>query len=98
MTAHRRPRVCSPFPTDLAGPHRADPGLLALIVDEDTTASGIVLFVVVVATDWVDGTIACRTGQVTELGKVLDPVADRVAIAAGLVALVVRGVPPGRRR
>ena len=29
----------------------------------------------------------------TELGKVLDPVADRVAIAAGLVALVVRGVP-----
>ena len=31
------------------------PVFWALIVDEDTTASGIVLFVVVVATDWVDG-------------------------------------------
>lgn len=70
------------------------PVFWVLIVDEDTTASGIVLFVVVVATDWVDGTIARRTGQVTELGKVLDPVADRVAIAAGLVALVVRGAFP----
>ena len=46
------------------------------------------------ATDWVDGTIARRTGQVSELGKILDPVADRLAIAAGLIALVVRDVFP----
>ena len=46
------------------------------------------------ATDWVDGYVARRTGQVSELGKVLDPVADRLAIAAGLIALVVRGVFP----
>jgi cardiolipin synthase len=70
------------------------PVFWALIVDPDTTAWGIVLFGVVVATDWVDGTIARRTGQVSELGKVLDPVADRAAIAAGLVALVVRGAFP----
>ena len=54
-----------------------------LIVDPDTTLAGIVLFGLVVATDWVDGTIARRTGQVSELGKVLDPVADRLAIASG---------------
>jgi cardiolipin synthase len=70
------------------------PVFWALIVDDDTTAWGIVLFGVVVATDWVDGTIARRTGQVTELGKILDPVADRAAIAAGLIALVVRGAFP----
>lgn len=70
------------------------PVFWALIVDEDTTAWGILLFGSVVATDWVDGTIARRTGQVSELGKVLDPVADRAAIAAGLVALVVRGAFP----
>lgn len=70
------------------------PVFWVLIVDPDTTAWGIVLFGVVVATDWVDGTIARRTGQVSELGKVLDPVADRAAIAAGLVALVVRGAFP----
>jgi len=65
-----------------------------LIVDDDTSAWGIALFATVVATDWVDGTIARRTGQVTDLGKILDPVADRLAIAAGLLALVVRGAFP----
>ena len=70
------------------------PVFWALIVDPDTTAWGIVLFGAVVATDWVDGTIARRTGQVSELGKVLDPVADRAAIAAGLIALIVRGAFP----
>jgi cardiolipin synthase len=54
----------------------------------------LVLFACVVATDWVDGLVARRTGQVSELGKVLDPVADRLAIASGLIALVVRGVFP----
>ena len=72
----------------------AIPIFWALIVDRDTTPWGIVLFGLVVATDWVDGTIARRTGQVTELGKILDPLADRAAIAAGLIALVVRGAFP----
>jgi cardiolipin synthase len=70
------------------------PVFVFLIVDPDTTTAGLILFGVVVATDWVDGLVARRTGQVSELGKVLDPVADRVAIAAGLIALVVRGVFP----
>lgn len=65
-----------------------------LIVHRSTTLGGIVLFSVVVATDWVDGVIARRTGQVSELGKVLDPLADRLAIAAGLAALVIRGAFP----
>jgi cardiolipin synthase (CMP-forming) len=70
------------------------PVFFALIVDPDTTAAGLVLFVFVVATDWVDGAIARATGQVSELGKVLDPVADRLAIAAGLIALVVADAFP----
>jgi len=70
------------------------PAFVALIVDLDTTATGLILFGGVMATDWVDGLVARRTGQVSELGKVLDPVADRLAIAAGLVALAVRGVFP----
>jgi cardiolipin synthase len=70
------------------------PVFVALIVDPDTTLAGIILFGLVVATDWVDGTIARRTGQVSELGKILDPVADRLAIAAGLIALIVRDAFP----
>lgn len=70
------------------------PVFFALIVDHDTTQLGLVLYVVVVATDWVDGAIARATGQVSELGKILDPVADRLAIAAGLIALVIRDAFP----
>ena len=70
------------------------PVFVALIVEPDTTRAGLVLFVVVVATDWVDGALARATGQVSEVGKVLDPVADRLAIAAGLIALVVADAFP----
>ena len=70
------------------------PVFVALIVDPDTTRAGLVVFVVVVATDWVDGALARATGQVSDLGKVLDPVADRLAIAAGLIALVVADAFP----
>jgi cardiolipin synthase len=70
------------------------PAFVWLIVDRDTTATGLVLFGVVVSTDWLDGFVARRTGQVSEVGKILDPTADRLAIAAGLVALVARGAFP----
>ena len=70
------------------------PVVFALIVDADTTFAGLVLFAVVSATDWVDGAVARATGQVSELGKVLDPIADRLAIAAALIALVIRGAFP----
>jgi cardiolipin synthase len=70
------------------------PVFVALILDHDTTTPGLILFAIVVATDWIDGTIARRTGQVSDLGKVLDPVADRLAIAAGLIGLVLRGIFP----
>jgi cardiolipin synthase len=70
------------------------PLFAALILKEETTYTGLVLFAVVLATDWVDGYVARRTGQISELGKILDPVADRLAIACGIVALVVRGAFP----
>jgi cardiolipin synthase (CMP-forming) len=70
------------------------PLLVWLIVDEGTEAAGLLLLGLVVSTDWVDGTIARRTGQVTELGKLLDPIADRLVITAALVALLVRGAFP----
>lgn len=72
----------------------AIPLFVWLIVDRDTTFAGLIVLGVVLATDWVDGAIARATGQVSELGKLLDPVSDRLAIAAGLIALVVREAFP----
>lgn len=72
----------------------AIPAFVWLIVREGTEQAGLLLFGLVVSTDWLDGYIARRTGRVTELGKLLDPVADRLVIAGGLVAMVVRDAFP----
>ncbi len=46
------------------------------------------------ATDWVDGFIARRYDQVSTVGKVLDPTADRILLAVGIFSiLVVDAVP-----
>lgn len=47
-----------------------------------------------VATDLVDGKIARRFGQVSKLGIRLDPLSDRLALAAGAVVLIVHGLAP----
>lgn len=70
------------------------PVFVALLVDQTTRLVGFLLLGAVVATDWVDGYVARRTGQVTELGKVLDPIADRLALAAALVTFIVLGLLP----
>ena len=49
------------------------------------------LFVLAISTDGVDGMIARRTDKVTDLGKFLDPVADKVLIGGALVALSILG-------
>jgi cardiolipin synthase (CMP-forming) len=55
---------------------------------------GLVLTAVVGSTDWVDGWLARRTGQVSRLGQLLDPLADRLLIASVAIALLVQGVLP----
>ncbi|HZS32508.1 MAG TPA: CDP-diacylglycerol--glycerol-3-phosphate 3-phosphatidyltransferase [Methylomirabilota bacterium] len=50
-----------------------------------------VLFAAAAVTDWLDGLIARRRGQVTTLGKLLDPVADKVLVSAALISLVQVG-------
>lgn len=45
-------------------------------------------------TDWVDGMVARKTGQVSELGKILDPISDRIAIAAVMLVILFRGLIP----
>jgi CDP-diacylglycerol--glycerol-3-phosphate 3-phosphatidyltransferase len=52
------------------------------------------IFVVAMATDQIDGWLARRSGTSTTLGKLLDPVADKVLVLAVLVMLVGEGVAP----
>ncbi len=46
------------------------------------------------ATDWVDGYIARHFDQVSNLGKVLDPIADKVLLVVGMVAILIDGSVP----
>jgi cardiolipin synthase len=67
--------------------------LWLLFAADDPAAAGWLLGGIG-ATDWVDGYLARRLGQVSEVGKVLDPVADRAAIFAAVVGGWVAGVLP----
>jgi cardiolipin synthase len=70
------------------------PAFVLLLVEESTRLAGFLLLGAVVSTDWVDGYLARRTGQVTELGKLLDPLADRLALAAALITFVALDLLP----
>lgn len=65
-----------------------------LLLGEDNVAAATILFAVVATTDWVDGYLARRLGQVSKLGKALDPVADRVMIASAVIAGLIAAIVP----
>jgi cardiolipin synthase (CMP-forming) len=53
-----------------------------------------VLLAALGSTDWVDGQLARRLDQVTTLGKILDPTADRVLLAAAAIGILAVGAVP----
>ncbi len=57
----------------------------------DDRAAAYLLAAVLGVTDWVDGYIARRFHQVSTLGKVLDPVADRLLFFVGVGAILIDG-------
>lgn len=66
--------------------------LWLLIVDQFLIAFLVLMFASF--TDWLDGFIARKFNQITSLGKVLDPSADRLFILATLIGLTVNGIIP----
>jgi CDP-diacylglycerol--glycerol-3-phosphate 3-phosphatidyltransferase len=53
---------------------------------------GLILFVIAAGTDWVDGYWARKYGQITQLGRILDPFADKIIICGTFTYLAA--VPP----
>lgn len=67
---------------------------LFLVVRADVVAVGVLALGG--TTDWVDGYVARRMRQVSRLGALLDPLADRLYILATLLAFTARDVVPGQ--
>jgi cardiolipin synthase (CMP-forming) len=70
------------------------PLFLWLLLGRESRVAAALLLGVLGATDWIDGWIARHFDQGSEVGKVLDPTADRVLLVVAGVALVVDGSLP----
>jgi cardiolipin synthase len=65
------------------------PLFLWLLFGADKFWAATILLAVLGASDWIDGWVARRFDQGSELGKLLDPTADRVLLLTAAVALIV---------
>ena len=70
------------------------PVFLWLLFGRDNRTGAAFLLGGLGATDWVDGYIARHFNQVSNLGKVLDPIADKVLLVTGMIAIVIDGSVP----
>ncbi|MEN9910586.1 MAG: CDP-diacylglycerol--glycerol-3-phosphate 3-phosphatidyltransferase [Actinomycetota bacterium] len=66
--------------------------LWLLVTGNDTTA--LIVLIIATTSDFVDGMIARNFNQVTRLGMYLDPLSDRLFIAASVIGLAIRGLIP----
>lgn len=67
---------------------------LTFISDETKALIAAGLFILISCTDWIDGYLARSRGEVTDFGKFMDPLADKILVAAALLALVELQVLP----
>ena len=65
------------------------PFFFAVLINGQHDLLAFILFGVAASTDWLDGQIARRTGTVTDLGKAIDPLVDRLLLASGVLGLYV---------
>jgi cardiolipin synthase len=63
-----------------------------LVLAQKEYGAAVVVLAVMGSTDWIDGYVARRFDQASKLGRVLDPIADRLALIAVAVTLVIAGV------
>ena len=62
--------------------------VLMMLPGRSTTIGAFVVFVVAGLTDWLDGMLARKMGQITNFGKFMDPLADKLLVLAAMLIFV----------
>lgn len=70
------------------------PVFVWLLFGEDLRWQAALLMVGLGATDWVDGYVARRFGQVSNFGKMFDPTVDRLLMITGVGSIIIIGAVP----
>ena len=70
------------------------PVFLWLLFGQENRVAAAALLAILGITDWVDGYLARHLNQVSELGKILDPVADRLLFLVGAGGILIDGSVP----
>lgn len=95
MTLRRAPRLN--LPNQLTVLRLGMCGLLIISMSFTwpyAATTALCIFALASLTDWIDGAIARAYNLVTDLGKLLDPLADKILVIGTLFALVSRGIAP----
>jgi cardiolipin synthase len=70
------------------------PLFLWLVIGPEADVWALVVLMISGFTDWLDGYLARRLDQMSKLGEILDPVADRLYILAAVIGLLYRDIIP----
>ena len=72
----------------------AIPVFLWVLLGRDAPGASAILLGVIASTDYLDGLVARKLGQVSEIGKFLDPLADRLVVFSSVVGGLLAGLVP----
>jgi len=69
--------------------------VLFVLIDRSMNAAALAVFLVAASTDWVDGWWARRFDQVSRIGRIFDPLVDKVIVCGAFILLAGRGAAGG---
>lgn len=70
------------------------PVFVWLVLGQQRYLAAFWLLVVIAATDWIDGYVARRFDQVSRIGKLVDPLVDRLLLGTAVITMVIAGLLP----
>lgn len=70
------------------------PVFVWLVLARQEYGWGVFALALMGSTDWIDGFVARKLNQTSKLGRIMDPVADRVALVAVMITMVIAGLLP----